>query len=449
MIDDALGPLLTVNVVLALLISGVFLGVLAVTLFLCGRTGSTPDGDPADFAWHVLIPCRDEEAVIGATIDRLRSVLPGVHAWVIDDASTDGTARVVAERAAGDEHVHLVRRRPPHARTGKSDALNAGYREVVRAVEALGDAPERVIVGVFDADGRPAPDMLRPLSGARLFGDPAVGAVQVEVRMVNRDDRRPRPGSGRLRNLYGRTLVRMQDIEFRAPIAGLQRLRRAAGSVALGGNGQFTRLSVLYDLDEGPGPWRGSLLEDYELGLHVLLAGHTTASTRATHVEQEGLFDTRRLLAQRTRWAQGNLMCSAYLARVWRHLRPKAALAITYSLAQPWLYLLGTLLYPVPLALALLRLAEGVDAAGAALLAGALLLATVPLALWGPVYGRTAERGHRVRTLIGWGMAYVLYLFVFYVTAWRAAGRIAAGRSGWAKTRRNAEITAGPAAVEA
>jgi len=43
---------------------------------------------------------------------------------VIDDDSDDATATIVGNRAAVSDHVHLVARRRPHARTGKSDALN-------------------------------------------------------------------------------------------------------------------------------------------------------------------------------------------------------------------------------------------------------------------------------------------------------------------------------------
>ena len=67
----------------------------------------------------------------------------------------------------------------------------------------------------------------------------------------------------------------MQDLEFRTTIAAMQMLRIRTGSVGMGGNGQFTRMSVLDDIGTQHGlPWHDALLEDYELGLRALLSGH-------------------------------------------------------------------------------------------------------------------------------------------------------------------------------
>jgi hypothetical protein len=61
-------------------------------------------------------------------------------------------------------------------------------------------------------------------------------------------------------NAFGRTLVRLQDMEFRAPIAAIQLGRRTTGTVGLGGNGQFTRLSGLIEIARGAdGPWRAGV----------------------------------------------------------------------------------------------------------------------------------------------------------------------------------------------
>ena len=94
---------------------------------------------------------------------------------------------------------------------------------------------------MIDADGRPAANCLDVIAGGDLFGDPVVGSVQIQVRMMNRDDPRPFPQRGRLVNALGQTLVRLQDLEFRVPISAIQCARRFTKSVGLGGNGQFSR----------------------------------------------------------------------------------------------------------------------------------------------------------------------------------------------------------------
>jgi 1,2-diacylglycerol 3-beta-glucosyltransferase len=175
----------------------------------------------------------------------------------------------VASRAEADPLVHLVSRREPEARTGKGDALNAAYWALNEWLPMSADRTG-IIVGVVDADGRPAANCLAVCAGGTLFGDPGVGSVQILARMLNRDDPRPFPRRGRFVNFLGQTLVRLQDVEFRVPIAAIQVARRRTGTVGLGGNGQFSRLSA----ELAPVP----ILPDKALpltlgGLGVLLIG--------------------------------------------------------------------------------------------------------------------------------------------------------------------------------
>lgn len=49
-----------------------------------------------------LIPALNEAPVIGATLENLRATVPDARVVVIDDASDDGTDRIVARFAASD-----------------------------------------------------------------------------------------------------------------------------------------------------------------------------------------------------------------------------------------------------------------------------------------------------------------------------------------------------------
>lgn len=397
-------------------------------------------GDPREFGWHVLVPCRDEEAVIGGTVEHVRRTFPPAHVWVIDDASADETATVIGGMAARDGGVHLVRRYLPDARTGRADALDAGYREVVAwlaSYGALGDA-ERTIVCVVDPGSRLAPEAPAVCSGPALFGDPAVGAVQVGVRMSTRDGRSAGPRHGRIANL----LVRMQDLD-RTAIAAFRLSRRRTGSVNMGGSGQFTRLSALAGIDDDASgrPWRGSPPE-VELGVRLLTAGYRTAFTPDAHVDQAGLPTLRRLLTQRTRRMEESLR---HLRRVWtsEHVTTLGAVVV---LVQPWLQLLGTLVYPVPWILLAHRTATEPDAVRAYFSDGSgwLLFGTygalglAPFLLWGPVHRRRCEPGAGWLHALGWGLAYAAYRWTMSVTSWRAALRIVRRRLrvGWPATRR-------------
>jgi len=452
---NTVAVLLGVTQAFALTLSVSFIVYVLVIIvpYLRHRPGDT--GDPASFEWHFFVPCRDEDPVIGATIGYLRQTFPDAHVWIIDDDSDDETIEAVAAAAATagrgvrpDPFVHLVRRYRPDARTGKGAALNQAYRELM-AWRGEGAGLSEVIVGVVDADGRPAPNCLDVCAAKHLFGDAGIGAVQLDVRMLNRDVEPDAPTWwGRK---FGLKLAQVQDLEFRTAIAAIQTSRGFTGTIAMGGNGQFTRLSALYSIAGGTAtPWRGSLLEDFELGVHLLTGGWRTAFTPDSHVEQEGLYSLRRFLTQRTRWGQGTMQCSRYVRQIWDspHLSTLGAGEMLYYLAQPWLQLLGTVLYPIPF---LILVSSGISEpdqvwswfAGDGWILFAIYgtFGILPFAVWGPVYYRKCLQRKGFVRGIGMGLAYALYVYTFYITSWRALFRIVRRRNGWAKTRRNTELT--------
>jgi 1,2-diacylglycerol 3-beta-glucosyltransferase len=424
-----------------------FLAYVAFILVPFLRYPKAKTGSPADFDWHFLIPCRDEAAVIATTIERARGDFPTAHVWVIDDDSDDDTSSIANRYAATDPFVHVVQRRRPAARIGKGDALNAGYRALNAWLPADANR-SRVIVNVVDADGEVAANALEVVSSADVFGDETIGAAQISVWMKNRDDRMPIADKGRMSNMIGRWLLRMQDIEFRTIIAGMQSLRARTGTVGLGGNGQFTRLDVLDRIAARLGePWHGALLEDYELGVHVLLAGSKIKHVYDTHVSQEALPSMRRLLTQRTRWAQGNIQCVKYLPEVVRSDQFDAAgvLETSYYLVLPFLQLLG-----------ILTLIGGAVGQVIGAIQDPILFATqltnswgnmalivlfsiAPFFVWGPVYKKRCEPTASWGRAALWGLGVWLYVFYMYPVLIRAFARILTGRSGWSKTRRNAE----------
>lgn len=414
-------------------------------------------GDASRFSWQIFVPCRDEDAVIASTLDRLRTTFAFAHVWVIDDDSEDATAAIVRQAAERDGHVHLVSRRRPDARVGKGASLNAAYRAMTAWLTPAND-PSRTIVVVVDADGVLDPDALAYVAGAQAFGNPEIGAAQIGVRMINRDDGRPRPGRGAVVNWLVRLLVRMQDLEFATTIAAMQFLRVRCGSVGLGGNGQFTRLSLLDQMAAEFGePWHGALLEDYELGVHAHLLGWRVSYVHDVAVEQEGLTSLRRLLAQRTRWSQGNMQCARYLPKILGSPKVKTAGALeaSYYLVLPFIQLAGVVLWPAVLT------SEAVAAIGYGGGAGAwlgrywllLLLSgtfgVLPFTIWGPLYRSRCEKGIGFLQGIGLGVANWLYVFYMYPCSLRAFYRIVRRKGGWLKTRRNSEVFAGgPAALD-
>ena len=441
----------------ALFVTVAFLSYVAMILIPFLRRPPTVPGDPTAFEWHFFIPARDEAAVIETTLARCQQDFPTAHLWVIDDASEDSTAALVQAVADRDPHVHLVRRFAPDARTGKGDALNAAYRALDAWFPASGDRT-RVVVAVLDADGRLAPDALRYVSSESVFGDASVGAAQIAVRMENRGDLGDYATPSRAGVAFSRYLVRMQDLEFMTTMSAMQMLRERTGSVGMGGNGQFSRLSALDEIARRYSePWHGALLEDYELGLHILLAGYRNRFVYETCVEQEGLLSVRRLVTQRTRWTQGTMQCSAYLPQIVRSpsFTTSGVVESCYFLITPWLQVLGVFLWPVLAALTVVQALRYPAGAGAFVeqfwpVAGVtIIFGALPFIMWGPIYRRVAEPG--LSRTQGWllGVGNACFLYYTYASTPRAFVRILRGRKGWAKTKRNAEaITRGPVASD-
>lgn len=381
----------------------------------------------------IVIPCLNEERVVERTV---RSALalagpPGssTYVLVVDDASDDSTPEVLASIT----HPNLVvlRRELPNARRGKGEALNAAYRFILECTDMYVQDRRQVAVGVIDGDGRGSVNLLNEV--ARALRDPRVGAVQSRVRIHNRD----------------RVLGAVQDLEFACVANASQVLRNTLGTVGLGGNGQFTRLSALVRL--GSAPWSSCLVEDLELGIRMHLGGESIRYLSLASVTQQGVVDVRRLLRQRTRWAQGNLQCVRYLPRLIasRRIGNLALIEMSYYLLAPWFNAAGSLVIVGLLGFATWRLLPG---HGGPLLVNSwreLLTMTGigALAVWLPhllwaVLHRCQLRDERFGRMLRAGFAYPMFLFLGLVGTWRAVGRQATGRSTWAKTERLAESPA-------
>lgn len=72
----------------------------------------------------ICIPTYNERENIVEIIDAVLEVLPWIHILVIDDASPDGTARLVSEKMANDPRIHLLER---SGKLGLGTAYCAGF----------------------------------------------------------------------------------------------------------------------------------------------------------------------------------------------------------------------------------------------------------------------------------------------------------------------------------
>lgn len=380
----------------------------------------------------LIVPARNEELVLEATLRSLTGLeYDGEHrVLVVDDASTDDTPRIASGWAGRDPRVRVSRRVPPDAAQGKSEVLNRAYWLVRGWLDDAdpwldGRQPDDVVLVIVDADGHLEQCALGTV--APYFAEPAVGSVQIGVRIANADTN---------------TLARMQDIEFVGFSWLVQIARDWIGSSGLGGNGQFTRLSAIMSL---PGdPWRrGALTEDLDLGLWLVEAGWRTRFCHLTYVDQQGLVSWRPLLRQRTRWIQGHYQC-------WRHLLPLAAARRTPLAAR--LDLMVYLVLVVTVLLVSYTVAVGVLGAtglvqvtndfllwvpyGAPRRFVSLVLSILPVTVFLGTYQRHSAHPFRWFELPAAALAFTCYGYVWFWVSLRALTNLALRRNAWVKTPR-------------
>jgi cellulose synthase/poly-beta-1,6-N-acetylglucosamine synthase-like glycosyltransferase len=175
-------------------------------------------------------------------------------------------------------------------------------------------------------------------------------------------------------------------------------------------------------------------------------------------VSQEALPDFKRLVTQRTRWAQGNIQCVKYIKEILRspHFDAGGVIEICYYLVLPFLQVLGAAsviaLFGTRLALGAIDPASliGDPLATGALLALTFTFSIVPFAMWGPIYRKRCEPTASFRQGVLWGLGSWIYVYYMYICIFGAFWRVIRGKSGWAKTRRNAEThSVGAVALEA
>jgi 1,2-diacylglycerol 3-beta-glucosyltransferase len=415
-----------------------------VLLYFLGRPRQIEPIPSSGWRWPLivlLVPARNEAQVIERTLQiaLLGPYRGEVRALLMNDASSDETGPVADALAERDGRIRVCHRSPEVGGRGKSDVLNHGYSLVSAMLEAndpwfAGVSDEEVCICVLDADGQLSPTALT--DGARMLSDPRVAAVQIGVH---------------IRNAKDSLLARLQDIEFVGFSFMVQTARDRLGSVGLGGNGQFTRLTALRQLGEAP--WRsGALTEDLDLGVRLQLAGWRLRFCATAYVAQEGLTRLRPLLRQRTRWTQGHYQCWRYLPSV-ATTRGLRTLQRIDTVAYLLLIMLVVLVSSTALlqVLAFWHLVQPTDSFLAWMGDGVTYRLCVFLLSWLPVFIllETYQRWTNVR-LAQWEIPAYCLFFAVYVYLWviataRAWVRLLVGRSGWTKTPRIGSSLPAPA----
>lgn len=244
------------------------------------RPRALPDagtGEVTDLPFvSLMVAAKNEEAVIGRLVENLCQVdypRQCYEVWVIDDNSSDRTPDILDGLQKTYPQLRVLRRLPG-AGGGKSGALN----QVLPL--AKGD-----IIGVFDADARIEPHLLRQV--IKRFQEPKIGAVQVRKTISNAD-----------LNIY----TEGQNAEMALDAYYQQQRIAIAGMGELRGNGQFVRRQAM----ERCGGWNEeTITDDLDLSLKLHLHHWDIDLLMDPGVKEEGVTTEIALWHQRNRWGEG------------------------------------------------------------------------------------------------------------------------------------------------
>ncbi|XPP26049.1 MAG: glycosyltransferase family 2 protein [Leucobacter sp.] len=395
-----------------------------------GRHGATPPGaKESAYLWVFVVPALNEAVTIADSVGRLAQVaVTHKRILVVNDGSDDGTGEILDGLRVEVPELTVLTRVAPNARQGKSEALNDAWRYLTREILAVGGYagwdPTRVIVAVVDADGRLDPGAA---AIAHHFDDERVGGVQALVRIYNRHS----------------PLTWAQDVEFGVFGRVFQMGRKEWGTANMGGNGQFNRLSALNDValpdSRGNiGPWReGRLTEDQDIGLRMIRAGWRGSQSTSVTIHQQGLNSLRPLYRQRTRWAQGGWQMLDIAPSLLRNRR----IGLVARTDQFW-YLMTPLIqmylgFTVVMSAALLASGTTKVQWSPLVLVIIYALSILPSVI-SVVFARGGFRPLGLILSFLLAHAYVLYTWLIYPVVVHAALRQLAGRTSWAKTKREA-----------
>ncbi|MGB3536357.1 MAG: glycosyltransferase family 2 protein [Microcoleaceae cyanobacterium] len=224
----------------------------------------------------LLVAAKNEEAVIQNLVQGLCNLdypTDCYEVWVIDDNSSDSTARLIDEMMPEYQQLNILRRKPTDS-GGKSGALN----QVLPLTQGE-------IIGVFDADAKVSQDMLRRV--LPLFEHQQVGGVQTRKAIANEST-----------NFWTRSQAAEMVLD-----TTLQQKRVALGGMGeLRGNGQFVRRQAL----ESCGGWNEqTITDDLDLTFRLHLDRWDIELMMFPPVGEEGVTSATALWHQRNRWAEG------------------------------------------------------------------------------------------------------------------------------------------------
>ncbi|MFJ4772967.1 glycosyltransferase [Streptomyces uncialis] len=359
-------------------------------------------GPPVTGPVSVLVPAYNEAKCIENTVRSLMDSDHPIEIIVIDDGSSDGTARIVEDLRL--PNVRVVRQ----LNAGKPAALNRG----------IANARYEIIV-MMDGDTVFEPSTVREL--VQPFGDPGIGAVAGNAKVGNRD------------SLIGA----WQHIEY---VMGFNLDRRMYDLLRCmptipGAVGAFRRSA----LERVGGMSDDTLAEDTDITMAMHRDGWKVVYAEKARAWTEAPESVQQLWSQRYRWSYGTMQA------IWKHRRALVERGPSGRFGRVGLPLvslfmvLGPLLAPLIDVFLLYGLVFGPTAKTVGAWLGVLAIQLACAA-----YAFRLDR-ERMTHLISLPLQQILYRQLMYVVllqSWITA--LTGGRLRWQKLRRTGVVGSAP-----
>ena len=221
----------------------------------------------------VIVPCFNEEATVGGTIESLLALdypEDKLEIIIVDDGSKDDTL-LTAQGYEDDPRVRVFHK----DNGGKHTAMNYALAHT-----------NAELIGCLDADSVVSPDALRHITP--IFSDQRVAAVTPGILIKKPEN----------------ALQHMQHAEYSLSVFNRFTLAGLGSAFITPGPFSFFRTKVVHEA----GGWRhGHSTEDLEMALRIQEMGYLIANAPAASVHTGTPRTVRALIRQRVRWTYGFL----------------------------------------------------------------------------------------------------------------------------------------------
>ncbi|TSA55913.1 glycosyltransferase family 2 protein [bacterium] len=355
----------------------------------------------------VIVPVKDEESVVSRLLNALLKVdypEEKMEIVVVEDGSVDKTAKIC--RGFAKEHPNQVKIISRNVSDGKPSALMEALKHI------KGD-----IVGVFDADNVPEPDVL--LRAANHFRDSSVVAVQGRVLAINADE-----------NMLTKFVAQEEAVRYDGFMGGKEALGLF---VPLNGSCYFIKRDVL----KAVGGWdTKALSEDMELAARLVHKGHKIKYASDVRSWQEYPASLTGFFKQRVRWFRGTMEVGFKYGKLLKNLN-RMSLDAEVTLVGPFVFISCLIGYIIPLLSLMIPLKPDLLSLFLANVTSILTVVLLSAAGIAMIYGK---KPRNIRNLLWMPFIFLYWILQNFIASYALVQILLRRPKRWLKTEKNGVI---------